>query len=171
MLRRIRKRQYARTVLGQRQVLIELSTTHSQITTNAIICSDPGEWNFMPNWKNADILANMANLAQHASFQRGGSPYYEPDTDWVQSCDDLVAALQLTEDDEIRGDIAVAIGQQNEDMRVAFIERGACVALEEALSLTCCDSSARYDIDFALRSLARPTYLDAREGQRRRWRL
>jgi hypothetical protein len=126
-------------------------------TFNVIICSDPGECNFAPNWDNDDVLDNMTNLAEHSSFQRGGYPYTKPSKDWVQSCDELVAALQSTEDDEMRGDIAVAIGQQNEQMRVAFVERGACVALEKALSLTSCDSSARYDIDFALRSLARHT--------------
>lgn len=77
-----------------------------------------------------------------------------PSKDLTESCIALVVALQTTSDDEIRGDIAVAFGQQNEETRHILARVGACLALVEALTLSRCDDT-RDKIDFSVRSLAR----------------
>lgn len=134
-------------------------TVHNIIappTFNFMVFSDPGETNFSPDWHDEQINADMKNLDVHSRIQQGKREYVStpPIKDWVESCMSLVAALQKASDDRIKGDIAVAIGQQNEEMRLTFIQRGACVALANALISTDCNETIR-KIDFSLRSLAR----------------
>jgi hypothetical protein len=99
-------------------------------------------------------MDNMINLHLHSQLQQGRYVGTPPSKDLTESCIALVVALQTTSDDEIRGDIAVAFGQQNEETRHILARAGACLALVEALTLSRCDDT-RDKIDFSVRSLAR----------------
>jgi hypothetical protein len=96
----------------------------------------------------------MVNLHVHSEFRKGRYGSTPPSKDLTESCIALVVALQTTSDDEIRGDIAVAFGQQNEETRLILARVGACLALVKALTLSSCEDT-RDKIDFSVRSLAR----------------
>ena len=108
-----------------------------------MLYSDPGQDNFWPLWddKDGQIAEAMKSLTEHSEG-------------WAQSCTSLLSALSSTSDDEMRRDIAICIGQQNNDTRAALIQAGAPRVLEQAMAKTT-DSEARYMLDFAMRSLAR----------------
>ena len=122
----------------------------------AFVLSDPGEMNFWPDYDTSELeglIESMANLTEHWSFQNGQCST-RPSKDWAESVRDIVAALHSTQDDDIRGDIAVCIGQQTEEVRLAFVQAQACAALVKALTSQDC-INALHRIDFSLRSLAR----------------
>ena len=120
------------------------------------VLSDPGEMNFSPHYDAPELegmIQSMENLTEHWSFQHGRSSS-RPSKHWAECVRDLVAALHSTADDDIRGDVAVCIGQQNEEMRLAFVQANACAALVKALTSQNCED-ALHKYDFSLRSLAR----------------
>ena len=69
-----------------------------------MLYSDPGQDNFWPLWddKDGQIAEAMKSLTEHSEG-------------WAQSCTSLLSALSSTSDDEMRRDIAICIGQQNND--------------------------------------------------------
>ena len=136
-------------------------------TCNTFMLSDPGEDNYS-GLNDIDGMLDevdeaMQILAEHSWFQRRHyAVATRPSKDWPGSIPVLVAALLSTQNDDVRGEIAVCMGQQNEEMRFAFIQAGACAALVKALTIqnqnneqTNCSDDSRCKIDFALRSLAR----------------
>ncbi len=100
-----------------------------------------------------DVIQSMENLTEHWSLQHGRSSHC-PSKHWSDSVRALVAALHSASNDDIRGDIAVCIGQQNEEVRLAFIQAHACAGLVNALTSQNCED-ALHKYDFSLRSLAR----------------